>query len=180
MVENTRLSLGLIDQGCRFHSSAGSCRPTPFTFAPHIRTPELHSYVDVKEKSHAERRGNRSSNIGRTHQGVRGGHPGPPAATYKIDRDGNETKLPGVVECVLEPGEWIRGVDTGGGGYGDPLERDPARVCRDVSEYWETAERAREIYGVVLSQEGEFGEFAVDLAATVVLRAKMRDSAAAR
>ncbi|MEQ8661229.1 MAG: hydantoinase B/oxoprolinase family protein, partial [Gammaproteobacteria bacterium] len=49
-------------------------------------------------------------------QGVRGGHAGPPAATWKIAADGREEKLPGVVECVLAPGEWVRGIDAGGGG----------------------------------------------------------------
>jgi N-methylhydantoinase B len=107
-------------------------------------------------------------------QGVRGGHAGPPAATFKIDREGNETKLPGVVECVLEPGEWIRGLDTGGGGYGDPLDRDPERVRRDVLERWETAERARDVYGVVfVGSSGGAGQ-RVDRAATDVLRARLR------
>ena len=104
--------------------------------------------------------------------GVRGGHAGPPAATYKIDREGGETKLPGVVECVLGPGEWIRGVDTGGGGYGEPLERDPERVRRDVLESWETEDRARDIYGVVLSGTIEEETLVVDDEATRTLRAE--------
>lgn len=106
-------------------------------------------------------------------QGVRGGHAGPPAATYKIGRDGREEKLPGVVTCRLEPGEWIRGVDAGGGGYGNPLERDPARVLRDVRERWETAERAHEIYGVVLSGSADDDTLAVDEAATQARRRAM-------
>jgi len=107
-------------------------------------------------------------------QGVRGGHAGPPAATYKIHADGHEEKLPGVVECRLAPGEWVRGTDAGGGGYGDPLERDPARVCRDVLERWETAGRAREIYGVVLTGSVDDDSLAVDAAATLALRASRR------
>jgi N-methylhydantoinase B len=108
-------------------------------------------------------------------QGVHGGQSGPAAATYKIHRDGHEEKLPGVVECQLEPGEWIRGVDAGGGGYGNPLERAPERVLRDVLERWETPERARDVYGVVLTT-GDGGELQLDVAATRSRRAKLADS----
>lgn len=107
-------------------------------------------------------------------QGVRGGQAGPPAATYKVGLDGHEEKLPGVVECRLAPGEWVRGVDAGGGGYGSPLERDPARVLADVLERWETPERARDIYGVVLRGTVEDDSLAVDLPAT---QARRRDLA---
>lgn len=107
-------------------------------------------------------------------QGVRGGQPGPAAATYRITRDGQTEKLPGVVECRLEPGEWIRGFDAGGGGYGDPLERAPARVCRDVMERWETTERARDVYGVVLVGTADDDTLTVDMAATDALRQQLR------
>lgn len=103
-------------------------------------------------------------------QGVRGGHAGPAAETWKLKRDGSAEKLPGVVECRLEPGEWIRGVDCGGGGYGNPLERDPKRVLRDVVEHWETLERAHEVYGVVFSGSLEDDSLAVDDAATAARR----------
>jgi len=99
-------------------------------------------------------------------RGVRGGHSGPPAATYKIKADGSQEKLPGVVECVLQPGEWIRGLDAGGGGYGDPLQRDPDRVLRDVFDAWETLERARDVYGVIFSGSLADDSLAVDQAAT--------------
>jgi N-methylhydantoinase B len=99
-------------------------------------------------------------------QGVRGGQAGPAAATFKVAVDGSETKLPGVVECRLEPGEWIRGVDCGGGGYGNPLERDPARVLWDVMERWETPARAFEVYGVVLTGEIANDSLRVDEDAT--------------
>lgn len=107
-------------------------------------------------------------------QGVRGGQAGPAAATYKIHKDGSIEKLPGVVECRLEPGEWVRGTDCGGGGYGDPLERDPARVCRDVLERWETPARAQHIYGVALTGSADDDSLAVDAAATTALRQTLR------
>jgi N-methylhydantoinase B len=107
-------------------------------------------------------------------RGVRGGDDGPCAATFKVDRDGRQTKLPGVVQLVLEPGECIRGVDAGGGGYGDPLERDTARVLQDVRERWETRERARDRYGVVLVDGTEDGALEIDATATTRLRAELR------
>lgn len=113
-------------------------------------------------------------------QGVRGGQAGPPAATYKISRDGAVEKLPGVIEFRLEPGEWVRGLDAGGGGYGDPLKRDPARVCHDVPERWETAARAHEVYGVVLTGAAEDDSLAVDESATVAWRADLAHARAAR
>ncbi|MCZ6664854.1 MAG: hydantoinase B/oxoprolinase family protein [Gammaproteobacteria bacterium] len=106
-------------------------------------------------------------------QGVRGGKAGPPAQTYKIHKDGVEEKLPGVVECHLDPGEWIRGIDAGGGGYGDPLERDPERVLNDVLERWETFDRAEQIYGVVFTGTPIEENLAVDTAATTQLRARL-------
>ena len=106
-------------------------------------------------------------------QGVRGGHAGPAAQTYHVHSDGREEKLPGVVECHLQPGEFVRGVDCGGGGYGSPLERDPARVLYDVLERWETLERAHDVYGVVLRGDVEDESLAVDLSATQRRRAEL-------
>ena len=55
----------------------------------------------------------------------------------------------------LQPGERIVSVSAGGGGYGDPLTRDPAAVLHDVLEGWVSRERALEVYGVVLTDSGE-------------------------
>ena len=57
-----------------------------------------------------------------------------------------------------------------GGGYGDPLERDPELVRRDVINRIVSADAARQIYGVVLEDR----QFELDLAATRQLRAAMR------
>jgi N-methylhydantoinase B len=56
----------------------------------------------------------------------------------------------------------------GGGGFGDPLERDPARVVADIGEGYVTPAAAEAIYGVVL-RDG-----APDAAATAAQRAKLR------
>ena len=70
---------------------------------------------------------------------------------------------------VLAPGETLVSFCCGGGGYGDPLERDPARVQADVAEGWIGRERARAIYGVVLDDG-----VAVNDLATTELRAERR------
>ena len=66
-----------------------------------------------------------------------------------------------------EMGEVIRLWSGGGGGYGDPLTRDPALVARDVVDDLVTVERAREVYGVVLC------DGAVDAAATARRREQL-------
>ena len=60
----------------------------------------------------------------------------------------------------------------GGGGYGDPLERAPARVLADVLDRNVTREAAESAYGVVLAASN--GSLAVDEAATEALRTCMR------
>ncbi|MFS8533427.1 MAG: hypothetical protein FWJ91_16885, partial [Sphaerobacter thermophilus] len=58
---------------------------------------------------------------------------------------------------------------TGGGGYGDPLDRDPRAVRDDVLDELVSPERAREDYGVVLTPDLE-----IDWEATDRLRAERR------
>jgi N-methylhydantoinase B len=57
----------------------------------------------------------------------------------------------------------------GGGGWGDPLERDPAAVADDVRNEKVGTSSAREHYGVVLRSDGR-----VDESATETLRASRR------
>jgi N-methylhydantoinase B/oxoprolinase/acetone carboxylase alpha subunit len=59
-------------------------------------------------------------------------------------------------------------VGPAGGGYGDPLVRDPARVREDVADGFVSAEAAKSDYGVVLSAPGS-----IDEAATACLRGEM-------
>ncbi len=81
---------------------------------------------------------------------MRGGLPGTAASAHEVAADGSETQVEAIGDSLLAPGEWIRGVEAGGGGYGDPLQRDPQAVLVDVIERWVTREAAREVYGVVL------------------------------
>jgi N-methylhydantoinase B len=103
-------------------------------------------------------------------KGVRGGAGGTCAEGWHISANGLETKLPNVTQIEIKKGEQIRGLDSSGAGYGDPMQRDPRRVLHDVIEKWETPQRARELYGVVFSGSIDDESLAVDVAATTALR----------
>jgi N-methylhydantoinase B len=53
-----------------------------------------------------------------------------------------------VDEFELSPGDVVQYTWQGGGGYGDPLDRDPEAVVRDVEEGVITDVRARDVYGL--------------------------------
>jgi N-methylhydantoinase B len=54
---------------------------------------------------------------------------------------------------VSGPDEQYVGVSTGGGGYGDPLDRDPKLVRADVRDGFISRECARAIYGAVVADD---------------------------
>jgi N-methylhydantoinase B len=64
---------------------------------------------------------------------------------------------------------------TGGGGFGDPLDREPADIDEDLEAYAVTPDAARDIYGAVLDANGR-----VDAAATAVCRAELRAALVAK
>ncbi|NTF21199.1 hydantoinase B/oxoprolinase family protein [Agrobacterium rubi] len=99
-------------------------------------------------------------------RGVRGGHDGACAQQYKRLRDGSLEELPNFTQLVLEPGETVVSMCTGGGGYGRPDARDPALVLKDVREGWISEQRAKDVYRVAFTQGG-----ALDEGATAQLRA---------
>jgi len=111
--------------------------------------------------------------------GVRGGLPGTAASAHEIAADGSEQQVEAIGDSLLQPGEWIRGVEAGGGGYGDPLAREPEAVLGDVLERWVTPRAAREVYGVVLAEQGGEGggvsSYTIDPPATEALRAQLRE-----
>jgi len=70
-------------------------------------------------------------------------------------------------------GEIVRVVTTGGGGWGDPLERAPGLVRYDVIEARVSLRSARDDYGVVLVH-CDVDDYTVDDDATAKLRAELR------
>ena len=112
-------------------------------------------------------------------RGVNGGHNGTPGSTHLINHNGDVTKLPNVVNTHMQKGQCIRGRDSSGGGYGDPLTRDPKRVLIDVMEGWESREKARDVYGVVFTGRIEDDSLAVDADATKARRAELAGRAVA-
>ncbi len=103
--------------------------------------------------------------------GFEGGRPGAASAHILIGADGRETHLPTMPmqSFTAGAGEVFRLVGAGGGGYGEALRRDPARVAEDLREGKVTATGASRDYGVVLTEDGA----AIDLAATERRRAEL-------
>ena len=105
--------------------------------------------------------------------GVNGGKPG---ATYGITvhyPDGTEEAIPGMADNIRLPaGTGIRIRTTGGGGWGDPLAREPEKVAYDVECGLVSEDCARSEYGMVLRRNG--AGVRVDAEATERLRRKMR------
>ena len=99
-----------------------------------------------------------------------GGNPGDTAELRLIRGDGTVERLPSKVPHMkIRAGERFVCVGPDGGGYGDPLARQPERVCDDVADGLLSTEVARRDYGVVLTPAGE-----IDAAQTARLRAERR------
>jgi N-methylhydantoinase B len=103
--------------------------------------------------------------------GLYGGKPGTPASGI-LNPDTENKVMPSKFLMQAKPNDVFRVILAGGGGYGDPLERDPERVAEDVREEKLTIEYARREYGVVIDPE----TLAVDGEATARLRVEMKRS----
>jgi N-methylhydantoinase B len=105
--------------------------------------------------------------------GLNGGKAGKPFCVT-IDIEGTPRDLGGLVDGEpVRAGEIVRVVTTGGGGWGDPLEREPELVQRDVIEGKVSPAAARADYGVALKPDGE-DSFTVDAVQTSALREKQK------
>ena len=107
--------------------------------------------------------------------GVSGGRAGRPFSVT-IDPGGpHEREVDALADAEpVVAGEVIRIRTTGGGGWGDPLDRDPALVLRDVRRGKVSVLAARDDYGVVIVDD------AVDEAATIRERTATRSARPAR
>ncbi len=105
-------------------------------------------------------------------QGLEGGQPGA-LGEFKIN---SEKKQPKMVYW-MEPDAKVDLNPPGGGGYGNPLERDPQLVLDDVVNGYVSIESAKKNYGVVINYQGKVDSlvrlpkhYVLDLDATQQLR----------
>ena len=95
--------------------------------------------------------------------GVDGGKYGGRSEKKLVRSDGTEEALPSKVENVpVEAGDKLVFRTAGGGGLGDPLERDPSIVAQEVQRGLISETAAEEEYGVVLTEDGSVDESATD------------------
>jgi N-methylhydantoinase B len=109
-----------------------------------------------------------------TMQGYLGGDSG--AGNYFVLNEGavDEMKVPySCYDVPVKAGNVVFAQSGAGGGWGDPLKRDPKAVLNDVLNEYVSIERARTDYGVVIDAQ----RLQLDEAATVELRARARQSA---
>jgi N-methylhydantoinase B len=107
--------------------------------------------------------------------GIEGGLPSIPHGVW-LTRDGDETFLGAVFSNVpCGPGDRFTRPSAGGGGFGDPLERDPIAVREDVADGYVSIDRARKDYGVVVRVvDEELAEYEVDMGGTAAEREGIR------
>jgi len=108
--------------------------------------------------------------------GIEGGLPSFPHGVW-LNRGTEEERFLGAVfsNLPVQPGDAFVRPSAGGGGFGDPLERDPDAVREDVADGYVSLERAERDYGVVVrAVDAELAEYAVDGEATQRARAQMR------
>ncbi len=96
--------------------------------------------------------------------GVMGGQPGARMQAILNKGRPDERRLGKIHELHMKKGETITLDLPGGGGWGDPLQRDPAHVLRDVLGGFVSLESAASDYGVVIANN------AIDADATAARR----------
>jgi len=107
--------------------------------------------------------------------GVNGGGPGEAYGISVRGIDGAEETVAGMSDNIdISAGSVVRIKTTGGGGWGDPLEREPDLVSADVRSGLVSEEAALEKYGVVLKKDGH--RLTADASATANRRAELRQA----
>ena len=101
--------------------------------------------------------------------GLYGGHPGQGSANY-LNPGRENRKLTSKPTMTIKMGDVFRHELAGGGGWGDPLDRDPTLVLKDVLDELVSIDAARRQYGVVINLDHRN----VEASATNALRAELR------
>lgn len=144
--------------------------------------------VTVHEAPEGKIRGISFGVVGLTNsgRGVFGGYPAAPSIAYLLEKTkmaeslaqnrwpenlhelGGEKKNLGYCDFAINANDVLYLRRASGGGYGDPLEREPSLVWNDVKSGFVSNEAAREVYGVVVQDSN------LDLNRTAELRSHMR------
>jgi len=103
--------------------------------------------------------------------GLYGGHAGRPSRNV-LNPDKEARLLDSKLTMHLRRGDVFRHELPGGGGWGDPLDRDPSNVLSDVRNEYISVDGANRDYGVVI----DTSTWIVDLVATQNLRESRRRS----
>ena len=101
--------------------------------------------------------------------GLYGGNPGKPSSNY-LNPDHENQPLESKLTMMIRRGDVFRHELAGAGGWGDPLERDPGAVLKDVRNELISLSAAANEYGVIVDTHN----WKVDAAATQRLRAEIR------
>ncbi|AXG06786.1 hydantoinase B/oxoprolinase family protein [Haloplanus rubicundus] len=80
--------------------------------------------------------------------GLAGGAPGAPGEDYLTPADDDAERIPGKSTHDLDAGDVVSVRTPGGGGFGDPADRDPDAVARDLRLGKVSAETVRQVYGL--------------------------------
>jgi N-methylhydantoinase B len=160
--------------------------------------PVLHTRVEVVQDScgHGRYRGgygihrdftvrknmsltNHADRAEKTPMGFGGGTNGG-AVSLWLNKGTSEEQSLGV-HCLNFPvkaGDHLSFAGNGGGGYGNPLDRDPAAILEDVIDEYLSAAKAKQMYGVVIDVvDAEMLDYRIDTEATERLRSEMRAGA---
>jgi N-methylhydantoinase B len=103
--------------------------------------------------------------------GLYGGNPGKPSSNY-LNPERENQRLESKLTMTIRRGEVFRHELAGAGGWGDPLERDPEAVLKDVRNELISLAAAANDYGVVVDTH----HWQIDGAATRRLRAEIREA----
>jgi N-methylhydantoinase B len=97
--------------------------------------------------------------------GLAGGQAGGPSSNW-LQTESGTRELPGKFTRSIRDGDLLHHTQAGGGGFGDPLTRDPGLVLADVLDEKLSSAAANRDYGVVLTEDGRD----VDFSATAAVR----------
>jgi N-methylhydantoinase B len=127
-------------------------------------------------------------------QGLFGGYPGAPSLLIHFKHTGlrkalAENRLPTNVEALGGERQYLPYCSVellqddvflmrfgGGGGYGDPIQRDAAQVVKDMRHGIVSEGAAETLYGVVTDQDGELDTHATDAKRAALRRERLSDA----